>query len=336
MKYLLEIHHGIGDVVKYTGLIKSVKTYDKEAYIGIVLNKDAYKALFSLDNDIDYIHVIDFSGNKKKLIKEILSIRRIQYDYMVCSYHSSQPSMEFMAVTFGANKVAGSKLERLRKFSEKYIHVPLKNEHEIKRNYNILLGLNPEFSFFEPYLICPLPPYPLSGRTIGLCIGTSLPHKTWPIERYIAVGEYFEKRGYDIVLLGGNKEAEHFDSVGYTNEKWINLLGKTDLIESASECSLCTLVIGGDTGLMCMAAAVGTTTLTLFSCSDPFINTPYSTHSYYYYVPTSCQFCFGTHCLDECRDYKCLNNITIEKVIEIAEGILANPMSVEKQRLKVK
>ena len=88
MKYLLEIHHGIGDIVQYTGLIKSVRTYDKRAYIGLVLNKEAYKTLLTLDKDIDCIHVIDFSGDKKKLINEIRNIRKTKYDCMVCSIHS--------------------------------------------------------------------------------------------------------------------------------------------------------------------------------------------------------------------------------------------------------
>ncbi len=337
MKYLLEIHHGIGDIVQYTGLIKSVRTYDKQAYIGIVLNKEAYKTLLVLDKDIDCIHVIDFSGDRKRLISEIIRIRKTEYDYMVCSIHSRQKSMEFMAVAFGAKKVAGSQLGRLKKFSKKYINVPVNgDEHVVKQNNDVLLGINPDVSLFEPYLICPDPPFKLKEHTIGLCIGTSIPQKTWPIEKYIKVGEYFENKGYSILLLGGKKEAEQFSASGYKNDKWLNLLGKTDLIGSASECSQCELIIGGDTGLMHMAAAVGTTTLTLFSCSEPTTHAPYSKHSYYYYVPTDCQFCFGTEKMRQCKEYKCLNGIETEKIIEIAGGILENSELVKQYHLELR
>ena len=333
MKYLLETHHGIGDVAQYTGIIKSVREYDKDAFIGIVLNKEAYGSLLKLDANINIIYVIDFGGDKKKLLKEILRIRKQRFDYMVCSVHSAK-SMEFMAVAFGAKKVVGSLLGRLEKISTRYINVPVNEpDHYVKQNYDVLHGLNPKFRFCEPYLVCPAPPYELKNHTVGLCIGTNSPAKTWPIERYIKVGEYFEKLGYGIAILGGKREAEQFNAFGYRNDKWVNLLGKTDLMESASECSQCELVIGGDTGPMHMAAAAGAKTLALFSCTDPTRHAPFSKHSYYYYAPTDCQFCVSSK-MKGCTDYKCLYSIEVEVVIEIAESILKGLDSAEKYRLK--
>ena len=56
----------------------------------------------------------------------------------------------------------------------------------------------------------------------------------------------------------------------------IDLTGKLSLIQSAKVASKCCLIVGGDTGIMHMAAAVGGTTLTLFSCTDPRLHCPYS------------------------------------------------------------
>ena len=242
-----------------------------------------------------------------------------------------------MALAFGAKKVAGSQLNRLKKINKKFINVPVNSsEHVVKQNNDVLLGINPDFPLFEPYLICPKPPYKLKEHTIGLCIGTSIPQKTWPIQKYIEVGEFFEKKGYSVILLGGKKEAEQFDTLGYRNDRWLNLLGKTDLIGSASECSQCELIIGGDTGIMHMAAAVGTKTLTLFSCSEPTTHAPYSKCSYYYYVPTDCQFCFGTEKMKQCKEYKCLDYIDTERIIEIADGILTGSEQVKQYQLEIR
>lgn len=337
MKYLLEIHHGIGDIVQYTGLIKSVREYDKDAFIGVVLNKEAYRTLLALDKNVDDIYVIDFSGKKTDLFRSILKIRQRHFDYMVCSIHSRRKSMEFMAIAFGAKKTVGSLLSRLNKISKRYISVSVdRNDHVVKQNNDVLLGLNPQFTLYEPYLVCPpAPPYELKVHSIGLCIGTSIPQKTWPIDRYIAVGEYLESHGYSIVLLGGEKEKSIFDEYMYKNENWVNLLGKTDLIGSASECSKCELVIGGDTGLMHMAAAVGTKTFTLFTCSEPTTHAPYSEKSYYYHISVPCQYCFGTEQMKGCQDYKCVNEITAEIIKEIAYNILRYPGKAEKYRLKL-
>lgn len=336
MKYLLEIHHGIGDIVQYTGLIKSVRCYDKKAFIGIVLNKESYKTLFTLDNNVDQIYIIDFKGNKRELLYNIRKIRKQHFDYMVCSVHSRQKSMEFMAVAFGAKNVVGSRLNHLSKVCKRYVTVTVKKtDHVVKQNSDVLLGLNSNFTLFNPYLVCPEPIYKLKKHSIGLCIGTSIPQKTWPLARYIELGEYFEKQGYSIVLLGGKKELKDFEEFGYYNSNWLNLLGKTDLIGSASECKECELIIGGDTGLMHMAAAVGTKTLTLFSCSEPTTHAPYSKQSYYYYVPKSCQFCFGTKKMETCRKYRCLMNLDVKEIIRIASGILQGSENVEKFRLKL-
>lgn len=333
MKFLLEIHHGIGDIVQYTGLVKSIRTYDKDAFIGIVLNKEAYKTLLTFDRDINEIYIIDFRGTKVELLKTIKSIRQEHFDYMICSSHSRQKSMEFMAIAFGAKKVVGSKLSRLSKINKKYINIFTDSMiHVVKQNYNILLGLNKDFLFFEPYLVCPEPPYKLRKHTVGLCIGTSIQQKTWPLERYVALGEKLEQKGYTIALFGGKKEQRDFDEYGYKNDRWINLLGKTDLISSASECARCDLVVGGDTGLMHMAAAVGVRTLTLFSCSEPLTHVPFSKQSYFYYVPTSCQFCFGSETMKSCNDYKCLTTIKTDIIFEIADGILSGLKDTEKYK----
>ena len=334
-KYLLEIHHGIGDIVQYTGLIRSVREHEKDAFIGLVLNKSAYKSLINLDDNINYIHIVDFGGGKIDLIRSIHEIRKQKYDYMVCSIHSRQKSMEFMAAAFGAKKVVGTLLNHLSKMNRKYVLAKVNRaDHVVKQNFDVLTTLSPDFKLFEPYLVCPPAPYKLDKPSLGLCIGTSIPQKTWSIENYVTVGEYFEKQGYHIVLLGGKKEAEQFEASGLVKDNWMNLLGKTNLVESASECAQCELIIGGDTGLMHMAAAVGTKTLTLFSCSEPTTHAPYSEQSYYYYVPTQCQFCFGSEKMKNCKEYKCLNAIDTSRTIEIAENILKNDLSKEKYKLE--
>ena len=244
MKYLLEIHHGIGDIVQYTGLIKSVRAYAPDAYIALVVNKESYKTLLTHDSNIDKVYVIDFSGSKLKLICTIFEIRKEHFDYMICSIHSRQKSMEFMSLTFGAKMVVGSKLSRLSRISKKFINAPVnQTDHVVKQNNDVLLGLNPGYQIFEPYLICPNVYYKLPKHSVGLCIGTSIPHKTWPLDRFIAVGEALERLGYSIVLLGGKKEEERYIDSGYNKGSWINLLGKTDLVGSASECAQCEMII---------------------------------------------------------------------------------------------
>ena len=86
---------------------------------------------------------------------------------------------------------------------------------------------------------------------------------------------------------------------------------------------------------MHMAAAVGTKTLTLFSCSEPTTHAPYSRQSYYYYVPTTCQFCFGTEALATCKDYKCIRAIDVAIITSIAKGILEESKEMVKYKFVI-
>ena len=38
MKYLIEIHHGIGDIVQMMSVVECILQYDAKAYIAIILN----------------------------------------------------------------------------------------------------------------------------------------------------------------------------------------------------------------------------------------------------------------------------------------------------------
>ena len=84
MKYLIEIHHGIGDVVQMTGVIESIYRADLNADIALILNKNSYKSLFRYDERVKKIFKIDFkSMSKKEILKEVWKMRKYHFDYFL-------------------------------------------------------------------------------------------------------------------------------------------------------------------------------------------------------------------------------------------------------------
>jgi ADP-heptose:LPS heptosyltransferase len=73
---------------------------------------------------------------------------------------------------------------------------------------------------------------------------------------------------------------------------------------------------------MHISAAVGATTLTLFSCTDPRLHSPYSDKSYFFNAELPCQFCYEEGRKDLCHDYKCLQQIDEQLIISLMEDIL--------------
>src|SRR5205823_33932 len=99
--------------------------------------------------------------------------------------------------------------------------------------------------------------------------------KTWPVERFALVarellGTGGALEGGRLMLLGGPRDREVARSLRSTvsQERLIDLVGRESLLVSYAALKRARLFIGGDSGLMHMAAAAGAPTLGLFGPSD--------------------------------------------------------------------
>jgi heptosyltransferase I len=79
------------------------------------------------------------------------------------------------------------------------------------------------------------------------------------------------------------------------------------------------LVIGGDTGPLHIAAAVGTRTVSLYRASDGRRSGPRGAGHVIVQAPLKCSACFQTKCP---RDQECRESITVSAVMEAVEQSL--------------
>lgn len=89
---------------------------------------------------------------------------------------------------------------------------------------------------------------------------TSAPHKTWPLENYLAVARCWRSRGVQVILGGGPVDRAALESVraeGFVISAGMPLLVTAGLMQ------LATLVLGGDTGVLHLAVAQGRRVLML-------------------------------------------------------------------------
>ena len=321
MKYLIEIHHGIGDVVQVTGLVDTILLNDKTAEISLIINKYSYSDLFKYDNRIKNFYVIDLKNMSKiELLKETIIMRKERFDFLFVCPISNAKMAYFLAKLIGANMTIA---EQINEIGEKIKKVDCANLHIVKKYEKLYLSSNLGKKIAIPRLIVDpiLNPYSELKSYIVLCVGTSTAKKSWALYKYIEIAEHMHNKGLDIVILGGKKEEIELKQCQLPN--YIrNYAGKLELLESARVCKDAELVIGGDTGVMHMAAAVGAKTLTLFSCTDPKLHCPYSKKSYYYNIKLECQYCYERGEDSLCHDFKCINYIETNDVLKLAEEIL--------------
>lgn len=105
----------------------------------------------------------------------------------------------------------------------------------------------------------------LSGATVGIQPGARHSWKQIPAPALIETAQWLSSQGCQIALFGGSEEvaaAAQLTSALPTPP--LNLVGKLAMRESAAALSGLRLAIGGDTGVMHLAAAVGCPTITAF------------------------------------------------------------------------
>ncbi|MFM7318644.1 MAG: glycosyltransferase family 9 protein [bacterium] len=107
---------------------------------------------------------------------------------------------------------------------------------------------------------------------IGYTIGARWQTKRWPVEQFVKVAEMTRASfGGSVILIGGQEDmllsqkfmAEARDRLGPVT----NLIGSTTLHELQSICGEIDLLVTNDTGPLHVAAATGTPTVGIFTCT---------------------------------------------------------------------
>jgi heptosyltransferase-1 len=104
--------------------------------------------------------------------------------------------------------------------------------------------------------------------------GTARPEKEWPVANWIALGNMIAKRGVSVVVPWGSDAeraraaqiAEAVPNARVADRQSIE--GMTRLVAGAE------FIVGGDTGLVHLAAAFGVPLVAIFSGTDPVLTRP--------------------------------------------------------------
>lgn len=102
-------------------------------------------------------------------------------------------------------------------------------------------------------------------RAVGLQPGARYPLKQIPLSVNAEIANRLADQGFRIVLIGGREEradAERFQTM--LHKPALSLVGKTMIPETLGCLSALTMMVGSDTGVMHMAAAVDCPTVTVF------------------------------------------------------------------------
>lgn len=142
--------------------------------------------------------------------------------------------------------------------------------HAVERNRRLAaLATGHATSSLPDYGIAVSPAPTRAAPSAVLLTATSRDDKLWPDERWIALGRDLQRQGLQCALpAGAPTERERAARIA-TQIPHAVALPSMGLGELAKRLAAARLVVGVDTGLVHLAAALGRPTLALFSASDP-------------------------------------------------------------------
>lgn len=157
---------------------------------------------------------------------------------------------------------------------------------------------------------------------ILLHTGTTWQTKLWYEEGWHQLGQELLGRypAATVLLSWGNREeqqrAEHLATL--VGEQAV-VLPSLSLKQFAAVLKRCDLVIGGDTGPVHLAAAVGTPTVSFYRCTDGERNGPFGPQHAVVQSPLPCTVCMRKQCD---QDEACRRSITPMALAEAAQRLL--------------
>lgn len=142
-------------------------------------------------------------------------------------------------------------------------------------------------------------------RYIVMAIGTTWDTKNYPVVHWAKIVNYLYEKDICVVIIGGmneNKYIEELDKI-ISKDRYVNLVGLTDLRQMAIVISRSTVVVSGDSGPMHMAYSLGRFVIALMGPTDPVQFGPYGNKNKIIRVNHECRGCqltvcpFGRDCL---------------------------------------
>lgn len=327
MKLLVIRFSSIGDIVLTTPVVRCLKKQLQQAEVHY-LTKPQFKTVLAHNPYIDKIHTLQ--PDWEAMIEEL---KNEHFDNIIDLHHNLRTLRVKTAL-----KVPAYAFNKLN--IEKFIYTKLKinvmpNVHVVDRYMRTVapLGVYNDGEGMD-YFIAPEDeikqndiPASHSLGYIALVIGATYFTKKLPIYK---LQELCKKINHPIILIGGKEEVAEGEEVKSVDPvKVYNACGKFSLNESADLVKKAKLVIGHDTGLMHIGAALKKEVIAIWGSTVPSFGVwPYYGARFLQSHPQPfnnvqvhklwCRPCtkFGkNHCPQ--GHFKCMKNIDIDAVVAL-------------------
>lgn len=313
---------GIGDILLASPVLRALNNYYKDVEFTLFARKiPSLSSVFNIIPSCEKVVFYDKNGKHKSnlsFLRLCTALRGERFDHAIVLHHS--PRNSIVSFLSGAKNRVGFDYGINRIFLTKYVP-PNENQNIIYYYADVLkaLGIN-EFDT-RPWII--RQNVERVKNRIVFSIGSSWYRKEWPPENFALLANMLDKRGFEVILVGSEKDAEKAKVIT-SKSNVINMVNKTkNLLDLCKIIESSSLLICPDTASLHIARGLDTRTISLFGPTSPLIYGPLpeETDHIVIYKSLPC----SDRCIDkECPENLCMKQISPNEVYEKAVDALPN------------
>ncbi|MDF1760978.1 MAG: lipopolysaccharide heptosyltransferase II [Coxiellaceae bacterium] len=156
---------------------------------------------------------------------------------------------------------------------------------------------------------------------LAICPGAEFgPSKRWPENYYAEVANKRLEQGWQVWIFGSKKDQEVASVIQQqTQQRCIDLTGKTTLPEAIDLMSQADAVVSNDSGLMHIAAALSKPLVVPYGSSSPDFTPPLSEQVKILRLGLDCSPCFKREC--PLQHQRCMKELSPKKVLEALDAL---------------
>jgi len=150
--------------------------------------------------------------------------------------------------------------------------------------------------------------------TVALLPGAEYgPAKQWPKSHFADLIRRIEQAGAQAWIIGSAKDQTMAQEiVALAGGAGVNLCGSTQLADAVDLIAQADVAVTNDSGLMHIAAAVGTRVIAIYGSSSPKFTPPLTNDASINWLQLDCSPCFQRQC--KFGHYNCLRDISAETI----------------------
>lgn len=261
-------------------------------------------------------------------LQVVRALRKKRPDLILSSFPMAQPKVADLYDLLGAKWSVGYDLDGPpEKFSQQLRYDP--NRHEVLCNLDLLAAIGLKHPITALRLVLREEHREEARAFLDSNSGgppwfafhcgsfPTMLAKRWPVENFAALGDRISQGwGGRVIIVGGEDESDLAREIsGRMQNPPLVATGRLSILGTAALLQNCRLMVSNDSGLMHLAAAVGTPVVGLFGPTSTAKNAPWTSASRALVLQSGkCPPCYKLGQPLSCPDPQCMKSLSVEQV----------------------